>query len=233
MSLVRSVSVPCAGLNHADFNADLTTMLVSCEFSGQLVFLDADAKAITSVLDLNAIVTPGATSPAAAPAMGGPKARLSKGASAMPQDVRLSPDGRSFLVADMLRNGVWVIDVATAKQTGFIPTGMGAHAVYPSRDARHVYVSNRDEGTVTVLDATTLTPTTTWTLPKGASPDMGGVTADGSQLWLSGRYSAAVYVIDTTTGQTIKTIPTRPGPHGLLVWPQPGRISLGHTGNMR
>jgi hypothetical protein len=22
-------------------------------------------------------------------------------------------------------------------------------------------------------------------------------------------------------------------PHGLTVWPQPGRYSLGHTGNMR
>jgi len=233
MALVRSVPVPCAGLNHADFSADLTTMLVSCEFSGQLVALDANAKAITSVIDLNGIVTPGATSPAQAATMGGAKARLSKGASAMPQDVRLAPDGKHFLVADMLRNGVWVIDAATAKQTDFIPTGMGAHAVYPSRDATRVYVSNRDEGTVTVLDATTLRPAATWTLPKGASPDMGGVTADGSQLWLSGRYSSAVYVIDTTTGQTIKTIPTRPGPHGLLVWPQPGRISLGHTGNMR
>ncbi len=233
MKLIRSTPVPCVGLNHADFSADLQTLVVSCEFSGQLVVLDANATAVRSVIDLNPIVTPGATSPAQAMSMGGPKARLSKGASSMPQDVRLSPDGRSFLVADMLRNGVWVIDAATTRQTGFIPTGMGAHAVYPSRDARHLYVSNRDDGTVTVLDAATLQPSATWTLPKGASPDMGGVTVDGSQLWLSGRYSSAVYVIDTATGRTITTIPVKPGPHGLLVWPQPGRISLGHTGNMR
>jgi len=207
--------------------------LVSCEFSGQLVVLDADANAVQSVIDLNAIQTPGATSPAQAMSMGGPKSRLSKGASAMPQDVRLAPDGKSFLVADMLRNGVWVIDAATMKQTGFIQTGMGAHAVYPSRDAKSLYISNRDDASVTVIDAATLTPSAKWALPKGASPDMGGVTVDGSQLWLSGRYSAAVYVIDTKTGETIKTIPVKAGPHGLLVWPQPGRISLGHTGNMR
>ncbi len=233
MKLIRSTPVPCVGLNHADFTADLKTLLVSCEFSGQLVVLDAGANAVQSVIDLNVIQTPGATSPAQAMSMGGPKARLSQGASSMPQDVRLSPDGKSFLVADMLRNGVWVIDAATMKQTGFIQTGMGAHAVYPSRDAKSVYISNRDEGTVTVLDGTTLKASATWTLPKGASPDMGGVTVDGSQLWLSGRYSSAVYVIDTKTGQTIKTIPVKAGPHGLLVWPQPGRISLGHTGNMR
>ncbi|MEP6630977.1 MAG: hypothetical protein ABJA89_10925 [Lapillicoccus sp.] len=233
MKLIRSTPVPCVGLNHADFTADLKTLLVSCEFSGQLVVLDADANAVQSVIDLNAVQTPGATSPAQAMSMGGPKARLSKGASSMPQDVRLAPDGKSFLVADMLRNGVWVIDAATMKQTGFIQTGMGAHAVYPSRDAKSLYISNRDDASVTVIDAATLTPSAKWALPKGASPDMGGVTVDGSQLWLSGRYSSAVYVIDTKTGETIKTIPVKAGPHGLLVWPQPGRISLGHTGNMR
>ncbi|MEO7234552.1 MAG: hypothetical protein ABIW80_04175 [Lapillicoccus sp.] len=233
MKLIRSTPVPCVGLNHADFTADLKTLLVSCEFSGQLVVLDADANAVQSVIDLNAVQTPGTTSPAQAMSMGGPKARLSKGASSMPQDVRLAPDGKSFLVADMLRNGVWVIDAATMKQTGFIQTGMGAHAVYPSRDAKSLYISNRDDASVTVIDAATLTPSAKWALPKGASPDMGGVTVDGSQLWLSGRYSSAVYVIDTKTGETIKTIPVKAGPHGLLVWPQPGRISLGHTGNMR
>ncbi len=233
MKLIRSTPVPCVGLNHADFTADLKTLLVSCEFSGQLVVLDADANAVQSVIDLNAIQTPGATSPAQAMSMGGPKSRLSMGASSMPQDVRLAPDGKSFLVADMLRNGVWVIDAATMKQTGFIQTGMGAHAVYPSRDAKSLYISNRDDASVTVIDAATLTPSAKWALPKGASPDMGGVTVDGSQLWLSGRYSSAVYVIDTKTGETIKTIPVKAGPHGLLVWPQPGRISLGHTGNMR
>ena len=233
MKLIRSTTVPCVGLNHADFTADLKQMLVSCEFSGQLVALDANANAISSVIDLNAITTPGATSPAMAMSMGGPKSRLIKGASSMPQDVRLAPDGKSFLVADMLRNGVWIIDATTMKQTGFIETGLGAHAVYPSRDAKSLYVSNRDDASVTVLDAATLKPSAKWALPKGASPDMGGVTVDGSQLWLSGRYSSAVYVIDTKTGETIKTIPVKPGPHGLLVWPQPGRISLGHTGNMR
>ncbi|MEO7448798.1 MAG: hypothetical protein ABI336_11040, partial [Humibacillus sp.] len=74
---------------------------------------------------------------------------------------------------------------------------------------------------------------TTWTLPGHATPDMGGVTADGSQLWLSGRYSSEVYVIDTRTGRLLDRIATDAGPHGLLVWPQPGRFSLGHTGNTR
>ena len=62
---------------------------------------------------------------------------------------------------------------------------------------------------------------------------MGGVSADGRQLWLSGRSDAAVYVIDTRTGRLLHKIKVHAGPHGLCIWPQPGRFSLGHTGNLR
>ncbi len=232
MKLVRSLAVPtCAGVNHADFTADLKTFVASCEFSGRLVVVDAAATHVEKVIDLNHVKTPGATPPNSG--MGGPRNELAKGATAMPQDVRLTPDGRWFMVADMLRNGVWFINSSTFTYDHFVQTGMGAHGIYPSRDARRLFVSNRDEGSITVFDASTDRPTTTWKLPGHATPDMGGVTADGSQLWLSGRYSAEVYVIDTRDGHLIARIPTDAGPHGLLVWPQPGRFSLGHTGNTR
>jgi len=233
MALRMSLPVPCRGINHADYTADLKTFVVSCEFSGKLLVIDADATSVEKVIDLNVVATPGATSPSMAHSMGGPKAGLEAGASAMPQDVRLSPDGKWLLAADMLRNGVWVINAQTMAYDHFIPTGLGAHGIYPSRDATRLYVSNRDEGSVSVLDAATLTVTARWAIPGGGSPDMGGVTADGRELWLSGRYSSAVYVLDTATGRVTHTIPVGAGPHGLLVWPQPGQFSLGHTGNMR
>ena len=113
----------------------------------------------------------------------------------------------------------------------FIPTGRGAHGLYVSRDGRALYVSNRLAGSVSVIDFATGHVSATW--PTGGSPDMGGVSADGTQLWLSGRYDAAVYVIDTRTGQVLHRIPVGRGPHGLCVFPQPGRYSLGHTGVFR
>jgi YVTN family beta-propeller protein len=155
------------------------------------------------------------------------------GVSSMPQDVRLAPDGRTFLVADMLRNGVWQVDATALTVRGFLPTGRGAHGIYPSRDGRSVYVSNRDEGSISVLDAATLKQRALWKIPGGGSPDMGGVSADGRTLWLSGRSNQQVYVFDTTTGAVIHRVATDAGPHGLCVWPQPGRFSLGHTGNLR
>jgi YVTN family beta-propeller protein len=62
---------------------------------------------------------------------------------------------------------------------------------------------------------------------------MGGVSPDGRVLWLAGRYNSAVYAISTRTGKVIATIPAGISPHGLCVWPQPGRYSTGHTGVMR
>jgi YVTN family beta-propeller protein len=233
MKLQHSLHVPCRGVNHADFTADLTTFVVSCEYSGKLLVIPADGSRVASVIDLNKIATPGATDAMTAMHGGGPAEYIDPGTTAMPQDVRLVPDGSTFVSADMLRNGLWLVDASTFKVKGFLPTGKGAHGVYPSRDGSVLYVSNRDEGSISVVDAATLKVRTLWRLPGGGSPDMGGVTADGSQLWLSGRSNSVVYVIDTASGKLLQKIPVGLQPHGLAVWPQPGRFSLGHTGNTR
>jgi YVTN family beta-propeller protein len=129
---------------------------------------------------------------------------------------------------------LWVNDDRGNDLAGrFIHTGHGAHGIYPDREGRRIFLSNRDGGSVSVLDASSLAIIATWKIPGGGLLDMGGVTADGSQLWLSGRYNSEVYVFDTSTGAVIKRITVNAGPHGLLVWPQPGSFSLGHTGNMR
>jgi DNA-binding beta-propeller fold protein YncE len=151
----------------------------------------------------------------------------------MPQDVKLSPDGSVWYVADMASDGLWTLDGDTFKVTGFIPTGKGAHGLYVSRDSKDLYITNRDEGSISVLDFGTHTLTSKWQIPGKASPDMGGVSADGKVLWLSGRYNSEVYAISTDDGHLIARIPVGAGPHGLCVYPQPGRYSLGHTGVFR
>jgi len=147
-----------------------------------------------------------------------------------------------FYVADMHADGVFVIDGDDFTEIGFIATGIGTHGLYPSRDGRKLYVANRGshrvlgpphgKGSVSVIDFATRQIEATWPIPGGGSPDMGNVSADGKVLWLSGRYDNVVYAIDTSSG-AVATIPVGVEPHGLTVWPQPGRYSLGHTGNMR
>ncbi len=133
--------------------------------------------------------------------------------------------------ANETKDGVTVVDWANMRELQFIPTAKGAHGLYPSRDGKQLYVTNRGAGSVTVIDFASRSIVGNWQF--GGSPDMGGVSSDGKQLWLSGRYNSEVYVIDTTTGQLIKKIPVGNGPHGLALFPQPGRYSMGHTGNYR
>jgi YVTN family beta-propeller protein len=207
MKLKYSTPVPCRGVDHIDFSADGTYLIASCEFSAALLKVDVASRQVIGTLALQ----PGA----------------------MPQDVKLSPDGRVFYVADMRDDGVYLIDGDGFKIIKFLPTGKGAHGLYCSRDSKALYVSNRGEGTVSVIDFAARAVTHKWTLSPHASPDMGGVSADGKVLWLAGRYSKEVYAIDTTTGRLLSRIRVSKGPHGLCVYPQPGRYSLGHTGVFR
>src|SRR5206468_13002391 len=132
-------------------------------------------------------------------------------------------------VADVRANGVWELAGDPFRKVGFLPTGAGAHGLYPSRDARYLYVTNRGEGSISVVSFRTRRVVKKWRLPGGGSPDMGGVSADGKVLWLTGRYNNSLYAISTRNGKLLKTILVGVGPHGACVRPQPGRYSLGHT----
>jgi DNA-binding beta-propeller fold protein YncE len=159
--------------------------------------------------------------------------RLSLGVGSQPQDVRLSPDGRTFYVAEMGRNRLVRLGWRKLGIKGYIPTPMMPHGIYPSRDGGRLFVSDRGAGKVSVVSLATDKIVDTWTIPGGGTPDMGGISADGKVLWLSGRYNGDVYGWNTTTGRLIARIKVGGDPHGIAVWPQPGRYSLGHTGSMR
>ncbi len=207
MKIVNRVPVGCEGVNHADFSMDGRYMIATCEFSNELIKVDVAAQKVL--------------------------ARMKPTPAGMPQDCRISPDGKVFYVANMDAGGVHLIDGDAFKQIGFLPTGKGAHGLYFSRDWKFLYVSNRGEGSVSLIDVSTRQVANKWVIPGGGSPDMGGVSADGKSLWLSGRYNSEVYVFNTTNGSLRARIKVGAGPHGMCVYPQPGRYSLGHTGNMR
>ncbi|HEU5320251.1 MAG TPA: YncE family protein [Methylomirabilota bacterium] len=218
MALQHSLAVPrCGGINHGDYSIDGRYLIMTCEYAGRLAKIDWVGRTVLGYLTL--------------PDNG------------IPQDVRVSPDGKLFYVADLRAGGVHVVDGAAFKRVGFVATGVGAHGLYPSRDGTRLYVVNRGfsriggkprqgKGSVSVVDFATQRVVTTWPIPGAGSPDMGNLSVDGGQLWLSGRYDDVVYVLDTATGE-VRTIPVGREPHGLTLWPQPGRYSLGHTGNMR
>jgi len=217
MALKYSIATPkCGGINHADFAIDGRFAIFTCEFTGTLAKIDLVERKVVGYLK--------------------PSKRK------MPQDVRVSPDGKVFYIADMKANGVFLVDGDKFTEVGFVATGFGTHGLYPSRDGTQLYIANRGsnkvfnksggKGSISVLDFSTRKVVKTWPIPGGGSPDMGNVSIDGKTLWLSGRFDNVVYAVDTTSGG-VKSIPVKTEPHGLTVWPQPGRYSLGHTGNLR
>jgi YVTN family beta-propeller protein len=239
MQMQYSIDVPkCGGVNHADFSADGKYAIFTCEFDGSVAKIDLEGRKLVGYLKLQ---MPQKRFKEGSPA-DNPLLEICTAQKGMPQDIRISPDGKRFYIADMHADGVHVIDGDAFKQIGFIPTGLGAHGLYPSRDGTKLYVANRSThkihgkgdgpGSVSVIDFATGKVVATWPIPGGGSPDMGNVSADGKSLWLSGRYDDEVYRIDTTSGAVIK-IKVGQEPHGLAVWPLPGRYSLGHTGNLR
>jgi len=207
MKLNFSLQVPCTGVNHLDFSADGSYFIASCEFDGKLLKVETAARKILATIEL--------------------------GEHDMPQDVRTSPDAKTFYVADMEANGVHVIDPERFAKIGFVKTGKGTHGILVSRDSKFLYISNRGEGSISVMELASEKIIAKWRIPHGGSPDMGGISADGNVLWISGRYNAEVYAFDTTSGKLLARIPVGKGPHGLCVYPQPGRYSLGHTGLFR
>ncbi|MGB2876008.1 MAG: beta-propeller fold lactonase family protein [Gaiellaceae bacterium] len=202
-ALRASIPIRAAGPNHLDFSADGKFLLISAEFSGDVVRVDMSSQKVTG--------------------------RMFVGGS--PVDVKLAPDGSVFYVANQLLGGVSVIDPGRMRQIAFIRTGRGAHGLAISRDTSRLYVSNRLGGSLSVIDLAKRRLIATWKV--GGSPDMLQVSPDGGRLWVSNRYSRSVSVVDTRNGRLIHTIRVGNSPHGLAYFPQPGRFSLGHNGVYR
>src|SRR5436305_436825 len=207
MKLVHSVHVDCLGIDHADFTANGRYAIFSCEFSGKLLKLDVAKQRVLGTI------------------------HVKEGGS--PQDVKTSPDGKVMYVADQYAAGVQIIDPKRFREIGFVHTGAGAHGLYVNRSSTWLYVTNRRGNSVSVIDLHSRKVVHTWQIPGGGTPDMGGLSADGKVLWLSGRYSSVVYALNARTGHLLARIPVGSSPHGLCVYPQPGRYSLGHTGVFR
>lgn len=240
MALQYSIEAPgCGGINHGDFSIDGKVALFTCEFKGSVVKINLLTRQVEGYLKLS---MPATRFKVGKQPFDPSQSEICTAKKGMPQDIRISPDGKRYYVADMSADGVHVLDAASFTQVGFIAVGPGTHGLYPSRDGQSLYVTYRGThqihgagkgpGGVGVLNFASEKVTAYWPIPGGGSPDMGNVSADGQHLWLSGRYDDVVYRIDTRSGEVAK-VKVGQEPHGLTVWPQPGRYSLGHTGNMR
>ena len=211
MAIKKILKVPCPGLNHADWTADGNQFVATCEFSSKIILVDTAKMKLLKVASL----------------------KKQNSMNPMPQDVKISPDGKTFYIADMASHGIWIMPADNFGHLTYMHTGKGAHGLYVTRDAKTLLITNREEGSVSVMRFTDNKLIAKWKIPGGGSPDMGNISADGKFFWVSGRYNDEVYVFNIEKGEFVTRIKVGNEPHGLTIWPQPGRYSLGHTGIMR
>ncbi|MFI0487448.1 YncE family protein [Actinomadura sp. 9N215] len=203
MLLKASVPMPCAP-GHADFTLDGSALVTTCTSTGGIARVDLAGRGVTGTI------------------------RLPDGAR--PGDLRLSPSGAVFYVADAVNGGVWLVDAHRFALLGFVPTAPGARGLAISRDARRLFVVGG--GVLAAVDFATRRVTSRWPLPGGGSPAPGGVSSDGTVLWLADP-TGLVYAVSTRTGRVLRKAVVTGRPAGLCVHPQPGRYSLGGTGLYR
>ncbi len=123
-------------------------------------------------------------------------------------------DGR-VLVADMGTDYIAVVDPADGKVLRHVQTGRGAHNLFLSPDRRILWVNNRAGGTTVSLDAASLQPIRSYSIPGG--PDDMDFAPDG-KIWITRRWAEKVSILDPATG-ACQTIEVGRSPHGLFLNP--------------
>ena len=119
-------------------------------------------------------------------------------------------DGR-VLVGVMGDDYVAVVNPETGAVERKVVTARGAHNLFVSPDGATLYVCNRVDGSISVLDAKTLAVRKRIALPGG--PDDMDFAPDG-KIWVTRRWAHSVALLDPASGE-FSTIETGRSPHGI------------------
>ena len=124
-----------------------------------------------------------------------------------PTRVRLQPDERYLWVGE--QNGVTVIDTATSKVVGQVATGNGNHEIEFSRDNRFAFITNEQDGTLSVVDIQKLAKLKD--LKTGAPVTSVAFSTIANALYLVNEADGSITVIDTRSQQIETRIQVKPG----------------------
>ncbi len=141
-------------------------------------------------------------------------------AAAYPHGLRLSPDGRLLLVANVKDGSVSLFDTDTLVETARIPVGASPVQVAFLPDGAQAYVSLRDEDAMAVIDIARRK--VSGRIPVGDGPIQSYSTPDGGRLFVANQGSEQapgnqVSVIDVAKGAVVATVKVGQGAHGVVV----------------
>ena len=124
-----------------------------------------------------------------------------------------------ILVGIMGSDYVAVVNPATGEVEQKIHTAKGAHNLFVSPDGKTLYVCNRVDGSISLLDPKTLAVRGKISVPGG--PDDMDFAPDG-KIWVTRRWAHTVALLDPATGN-FTTIETGRSPHGIWLNTHPNQ----------
>jgi len=140
------------------------------------------------------------------------KAIESAAAGARPVRLALQPDGRYLWIGNDAgsagESGVTVLDATTRERVGSVATGAGHHEIAFSDDSLLAFVTNRDAGTLSILDVERLVKLVD--LPVGRSPLAVEYSGLGGTAWVASE-DGTVTVVDGARREVTARIETAPG----------------------
>ena len=177
---------------------------------------------------------------------GGPELMVSQvvATGVQPKSVNVSPDGTRVVVCNFGfadHDNVFVYDAMTLDRVGVLTfTGNAVETVF-TRDGHTLYVSNFRQHVVEVFDfascgaATTTSPcalTPRAEIGTAGHPKFMALSPDERTLYVADWGAAAVSVVDTTTFQEVRRLPTERHPRGLVVRPDGTLLAAAFDGNV-
>jgi PQQ-dependent catabolism-associated beta-propeller protein len=151
-----------------------------------------------------------------------------------PRGLKLSHDGKQLFVAvtgspkcpptmpdeecdklkrDLTADGIAVIDTASLQLTGLLKSGSDPEQFDVSHDGKHLYVSNEDAATLSVVNIATGAMETA--IPVGKEPEGVRVTPDGRWVVVTSESGNAIYIIDPKTQKMVKSLPVGKRPRDV------------------
>ncbi len=126
------------------------------------------------------------------------------------------PDQKRLLVGLTGEDSAVVVDVTTRAVVKRIKTGRGAHNIFRMPgDGMRVLITNRVEGTISMIDLDKLEVVDTYRVPGG--PDDLDFTPDGKQIWVSLRWRRQIAAIDLATRKIVATVKVGRSPHCIYI----------------
>jgi DNA-binding beta-propeller fold protein YncE len=131
-----------------------------------------------------------------------------------PTRVRLQPDQRYLWVGNDeatsgAESGVTVIDTATLKVVGQLTTGKGHHEFDFSKDNRFAFITNEQDGTLSVVDIPKLAKVKD--VKTGTAATSASFSPLGNAVYVANTADGSITVVDTRSQQIATRIQLKPG----------------------